>query len=53
MEWDHLTPDDADNPEVVDRCYAEIESRMQSALDDLAKEFPYPILARLQRWRAR
>jgi len=48
MDWSHLGPEDAENPEVLDRCYEEILSAMQSTLDDLAKEFPYPILSRLQ-----
>lgn len=47
MEWDHLTPEDADDPVLVDRCYEEILTKMQSAMDDLAKEYPYPILSRL------
>jgi len=49
MEWSHLGPEDAEDPEVLDRCYEEITARMQSALDDLANEFPYPILSRLHR----
>jgi 1-acyl-sn-glycerol-3-phosphate acyltransferase len=48
MDWSHLGPEDAENPEVLDRCYDEILSVMQSALDNLAKEFPYPILSRVQ-----
>jgi len=48
MDWGHLGPEDAENPEVLDRCYEEILSVMQSTLDDLAKEFPYPILTRLR-----
>ena len=48
MDWSHLGPEDAENPEVLDRCYEEILSVMQSTLDDLAKEFSYPILTRLR-----
>jgi 1-acyl-sn-glycerol-3-phosphate acyltransferase len=48
MNWGHLGPEDAENPEVLGQCYEEILSVMQSTLDDLAKEFPYPILSRLQ-----
>jgi len=48
MGWSHLSPEDADNPEVLEQCYQEINSVMQSALDDLAKEYPYPILSRMQ-----
>jgi 1-acyl-sn-glycerol-3-phosphate acyltransferase len=47
MEWDHLPPEDADNPEVLAQCYQEITMRMQGALDELAREHPYPILSRL------
>lgn len=58
MNWSHLDPEDADNPEVLERCYEEISGRMQSALDDLAKEYPYPILSRVRgflrrRWHSR
>lgn len=49
MSWEHLEPKDADDPEVLEHCYEEIKTRMQSALDDLAREFPTPILSRLQR----
>jgi 1-acyl-sn-glycerol-3-phosphate acyltransferase len=48
MDWSHLGPADADNPEVLEQCYQEINSAMQRVLDDLAKECPYPILSRLQ-----
>ena len=48
MRWEHLGPEDAEDPQVLERCYDEITQRMQSALDDLAKEYPYPIVARLQ-----
>ena len=48
MRWEHLGPEDAEDPQVLERCYDGITQRMQSALDDLAKEYPYPIVARLQ-----
>ena len=48
MDWGHLGPEDAENEEVIDRCYREIEERMQSTLDELAREHPYPILSRLR-----
>ncbi len=48
MNWSHLGPEDAETPEVLEQCYTEILSVMQSAMDDLAKEHPYPILSRLQ-----
>jgi len=53
MPWDDLGPEDADDPEIVDRCYEEITARMQDTLDDLAQEFPNPILTRLQTWVGR
>ncbi len=48
MNWSHLGPEDAEDPKVLEQCYLEITERMQSALDELAKEFPYPILSRLR-----
>jgi 1-acyl-sn-glycerol-3-phosphate acyltransferase len=48
MDWSHLSPDDADNPVIVQQCYDEIRSIMQRAMDDLAKEHPYPILSSLR-----
>ena len=48
MNWSHLGPEDADDPEVLERCYEEIESVMQATLDELATERPYPILSRLR-----
>lgn len=48
MDWSHLGPKDAEDSNVIDRCYREINARMQDTLDDLAKEHPYPILSRLQ-----
>jgi 1-acyl-sn-glycerol-3-phosphate acyltransferase len=48
MNWGHLGPEDAENSEVLAQCYEEILSVMQSTLDDLSKEYPYPILSRLQ-----
>jgi len=37
IRWPELGPDDAKNPEVLERCYREVESRMQRMLDDLQK----------------
>ena len=48
MDWSQYGPEAADDPDIVGRCYDEITQRMQSALDDLAKEYPYPIVSRLQ-----
>ena len=35
MSWPDLSPADADDPAAIDRCYAEVESTMQSMLDEL------------------
>lgn len=48
MSWDAYTAADADDPQVVDRCYEEITSCMQDTLDALAEEHPYPVLSRLR-----
>ena len=48
MDWSRFGPEDAENPAVLEECYQEIHSVMQSALDDLAEEHPYPILSRLR-----
>jgi len=48
MSWNHLGPDDAEDPETLAQCYDEIHAVMQSTLDALAKEHPYPILSRLR-----
>ena len=50
MAWGELGPGAADDPAVVDRCYAEITSRMQTTLDQLAAETPRPLRTRLTRW---
>lgn len=47
MAWNHLGPETAEDPAVVQQCYDEIESTMQKALDALAKEHPYPVVTRL------
>ncbi len=36
IRWPELGPADADRPEVLERCYREVEQRMQSMLDDLS-----------------
>jgi 1-acyl-sn-glycerol-3-phosphate acyltransferase len=35
IAWPELGPSDADRPDVVERCYHEVESRMQAILDQL------------------
>ncbi len=47
IDWSHLGPDAADDPEVVRHCYEEILGRMQSNLDELVEELPHPVMARM------
>lgn len=47
LDWSAHGPGAADDPVVVDRCYAEITSKMQTTLDRLARELPYPVAQRL------
>jgi 1-acyl-sn-glycerol-3-phosphate acyltransferase len=47
VDWSHLPPEAADDPEVVQRCYDEFVDRMQTELDDLAGHLPHPVLARV------
>jgi len=35
MTWSELSPQDADDPATLERCYAEVEARMQEMLDEL------------------
>lgn len=37
ITWPELSPGDADHPAVLDRCYAEVEAKMQSLLDELTE----------------
>jgi len=37
LTWPDLTAADADRPEVLERCYHDVESRMQAILDRLSK----------------
>ena len=37
LTWPDLTADDAERPEVLERCYRDVESRMQAMLDRLSK----------------
>lgn len=48
IDWSHLGPDAADDPDTVDHCYAEITNAMQTTLTRLAEEHPYPVLERLR-----
>jgi 1-acyl-sn-glycerol-3-phosphate acyltransferase len=47
MDWSSYGPEAADDPAIVRRCYHEITGRMQATLDELARENPWPVLARL------
>lgn len=48
LDWSHLSPKKADDPETVQRCYQEITAVMQRTLDELVEENPYPVLSRLR-----
>jgi 1-acyl-sn-glycerol-3-phosphate acyltransferase len=45
LDWTGYGPGAADDPDVVSGCYDDITGRMQAALDRLAAERPYPVLA--------
>ncbi|MGB8221714.1 MAG: 1-acyl-sn-glycerol-3-phosphate acyltransferase [Polyangiales bacterium] len=47
LDWSRYGPEGADDPAVLERCYQEIMSIMQSMLDALAIENPRPLLGRL------
>ena len=47
LDWSHLGPEAADDPEQVRRCYEEILGVMQANLDELVEELPHPVVARL------
>ena len=47
LDWSHLRPEDADDPEVLERCYDEVVAVMQRTLDQLAAENPRPLARRL------
>ena len=49
MDWTHLGPEDAEDPEVIEACYREISGLMQETMDRLASEHPRPIRARVRR----
>ena len=48
LDWSAHGPKAANNPEIVDRCYAEITEVMQGTLSALARENPWPVLRRLR-----
>ena len=45
LDWTRYGAGSADDPAAVAACYADITGRMQAALDRLAAERPYPVLA--------
>ena len=51
LDWAHYRPEQAKDPRVVRKCYAEITGVMQKALDALALERPYPVFTRLNELR--
>ena len=48
MDWQDLSAEDADDRDIVEQCYWEVTNKMQGVLDRLAKEHPFPIVARLR-----
>lgn len=48
LDWSAYGAEAAEDPAVVDRCYAEITGRMQRTLDRLARDVPYPVVERLR-----
>jgi 1-acyl-sn-glycerol-3-phosphate acyltransferase len=47
LDWSHLGPEDADNPDVLEQCYREVETLMQQTLDALVAENPFPLAQRM------
>ena len=47
IDWSHLGPEAAEDPDTLDRCYAEITNTMQGTLDRMAADNPRPLLSRL------
>jgi 1-acyl-sn-glycerol-3-phosphate acyltransferase len=51
LDWSRFGPEAADDPEVLEHCYQQTISIMQSTLDALAIENPRPLLSRFARQR--
>jgi 1-acyl-sn-glycerol-3-phosphate acyltransferase len=51
LDWSHYGAEKAGDPEILERCYAEITGVMQRTLDALAREHPHPVLERLNEMR--
>jgi hypothetical protein len=47
LDWSHHSPEAADDPEILQACYAEITGIMQETLDRLSRETPHPVFTRL------
>jgi 1-acyl-sn-glycerol-3-phosphate acyltransferase len=47
IDWRHLGPVAADDPEIVQHCYEEVLGRMQANLDELVEQLPHPVLTRV------
>lgn len=47
LDWRHYSPEESDDPEVLQACYDEITGVMQETLTRLAAERPYPLLSRM------
>ncbi len=47
LDWSSYGPRSASNPEVLETCYEEITDVMQSCLDRLSEEIPYPVASRI------
>lgn len=52
LDWSRFGPEAADDPEVLEQCYQETISIMQTTLDTLAIENPRPLLTRFLPRRA-
>jgi 1-acyl-sn-glycerol-3-phosphate acyltransferase len=48
LDWSRFGPEGADDPEVLEQCYQEITSIMQSTLDALVRENPRPLISRFR-----
>jgi len=47
MDWSRFGPESADDPETVRACTAEVTSRMQAKLSQLAESHPTPVVERV------
>jgi len=47
LDWQRFAPEHAHDPDVLRSCYNEITTKMQTTLDRLVAEHPYPVLTRL------